>query len=139
MSGNRDIGRIGTLARGVGGAALIALAVALYGIAWWDVAGALIACPLIAAGVAAVIRPVGAASAFAVLAIVIGLATALTFVTPVDQAAIWLFFGVSMLVAALRGYGGCEVLAIPNLLTGRRSALHCVIYTPIDAAEARWR
>jgi hypothetical protein len=70
--------------------------------------------------------------------IVIAIGTALTFITPIDQVAIWSFLGASMLLAAVRGYGGCELLAIPNALTGRRDELHCFIYTPIDMAEARW-
>jgi hypothetical protein len=44
-----------------------------------------------------------------------------------------------MLLAAWRGYGGCEVLAIPNLLSGRREEIGCVLYTTIDRAEARRR
>jgi hypothetical protein len=51
----------------------------------------------------------------------------------------WSFLGASMLFAALRGYGSCEVLAFPNALTGRGDRVGCVIYTPIDAAEARHR
>jgi hypothetical protein len=46
-----------------------------------------------------------------------------------------------MLVAALRGYAGCEVLAIPNTITGecpRNDRIGCIIYTPIDVAEARY-
>jgi len=43
-----------------------------------------------------------------------------------------------MLLAALRGYGGCEVLAAPNLLGGRRDQFGCILFTPIDRAEA-WR
>jgi hypothetical protein len=29
------------------------------------------------------------------------------------------------------------VLAIPNAITGRRDRIGCILYTPIDAAEAR--
>jgi hypothetical protein len=49
------------------------------------------------------------------------------------------FLGVSMLFAALRGYGSCEALAFPNAITGRRHRVGCVIYTPINAAETRHR
>jgi hypothetical protein len=44
-----------------------------------------------------------------------------------------------MLLAAVRGYGGCEVLAFPAAITGRRDRIGCILYTPIDAAEARHR
>jgi hypothetical protein len=70
---------------------------------------------------------------------VVAVGIALSVVTPVNDVAIWSFFGFSMLVAALRGYAGCEVLAIPNALTGRRDQIGCVLYTPIDRAEARGR
>lgn len=71
------------------------------------------------------------------LAGVVGVAIALSVGTPASGVAIWSFLGVSMLVAALRGYAGCEVLAIPNAITGSRDRIGCVLYTPIDAAEAR--
>ncbi len=34
-----------------------------------------------------------------------------------------LFFGISLVVGGAMGYAGCEVLAIPNLLSGNR--MHC--------------
>ncbi len=40
-----------------------------------------------------------------------------------------------MLLAAGRGYEGCELLAFPNLILGRRDAIWCPIYTPIDRTE----
>jgi hypothetical protein len=45
----------------------------------------------------------------------------------------------SMLVAAARGFGGCEALAIPNVLSGRGDQVGCPLFTPIDAAESRRR
>ncbi|MDQ3678920.1 MAG: hypothetical protein M3401_19330 [Actinomycetota bacterium] len=145
MHGRRDIGRVGTLARVIGGVALVGVPIAEHGISWWDAGGALIALPLIAFVVAGVLRlrqarAAGAAAtrgqAITAIAVVIAVGSALTFVTPIDQVAIWAFFGISMLLAALRGYAGCELLAIPNALTSRRDQLDCFIYTPIDTAEA---
>jgi Family of unknown function (DUF6410) len=71
------------------------------------------------------------------VATVVGIAIVVAVATPVSEVAIWSFFGVSMLLAAVRGYAGCEVLAIPNAITGRRDRIGCVLYTPIDTAEAR--
>ncbi len=146
MHGRRDIGQIGTLARVIGGLILIAVPIARHGISWWDAAAALIALPLIAFAAARAlrVRHAGVASAAATrvesvvtLTIVIAVATALTFITPVDGVAVWAFFGLSMLLAALRGYAGCELLAIPNAVTGRRDQLDCfIIFTAIDSAEA---
>lgn len=69
------------------------------------------------------------------MVVIAGLGTALTYVTPVNRVAIFVFIGASMLLAAARGYDGCELLAVPNLVLRRRNAIWCPIYTPIDAAE----
>ena len=47
------------------------------------------------------------------------------------------FYGASMLLAAVRGYGGCEVLAVSNWLLGRDDQVGCLIFSPLDALEAR--
>jgi hypothetical protein len=48
-----------------------------------------------------------------------------------------LFYGVSMLLAALRGYAGCEVLALSNWLLHRDDQVGCVLFTPLDVLERR--
>ena len=78
-------------------------------------------------------RPASYAAGVAALAIAVGL----TFVTPADEPAVWLWIGMSLVLAAARGDAGCEVLAVANLLTGRRERVGCIVFTPIDAAEAR--
>jgi hypothetical protein len=50
-----------------------------------------------------------------------------------------LFYGTSMLLAALRGYGGCEVLAVPNWLLRRDDQVGCVVFSPIDQFERHLR
>ena len=50
-----------------------------------------------------------------------------------DSAA--LFISASMLLAAARGYAGCEVMAISNWLLRRDDQVGCVVFSPIDAAE----
>jgi hypothetical protein len=52
-----------------------------------------------------------------------------------DGTSLWIFFGVSMLVAAAKGYAGCEVLAIPNLVLRRRDSVYCPVLTPIDKRD----
>jgi hypothetical protein len=65
-------------------------------------------------------------------------AVGVDILTPASgDVALWVWLGGSMLVAAARGFGGCEVLAIPNLITGRRDQIGCILFTPIDRAEAR--
>jgi hypothetical protein len=151
-SGQREIGPAGTASRLVGGSIAIGVPIAVWGIGWWDVGASLIALPLIASGAGALViagyqrlgpeqlgRPHAICSGptCVLVAVVIGAGIALTFVTPVNEVAIWVFLGLSMLLAAIRGYGGCEVLAFSNLVRGRRDQIGCMIFGPIDAAEAR--
>lgn len=49
------------------------------------------------------------------------------------------FYGASMLVAALRGYAGCEVLAISNWILRRDDQVGCLVLGPIDSAERQLR
>ena len=47
------------------------------------------------------------------------------------------FYGVSMLLAAVRGKAGCEVTAISNWILGRDDQVGCPVFTPIDSIEHR--
>jgi hypothetical protein len=47
------------------------------------------------------------------------------------------FYGASLLLAAARGYGGCEVLAISNWLLRRDDQVGCLVLSPIDDYERR--
>ena len=71
------------------------------------------------------------------LAVLVAIPVGLTFVTPANGVAVWIWIGASLLLAAARGQGGCELLSFPNAITGRRDRIGCVVFTPIDAAEAR--
>ena len=51
------------------------------------------------------------------------------------SGAAFLFYGASMLVAAARGYAGCEVLAVSNLLLRRDDQVGCLVLSPIDQLE----
>jgi hypothetical protein len=48
-----------------------------------------------------------------------------------------LFFGASMLLAAGRGYAGCEVLSISNWLLRRNDRVGCVVFDAVDRLERR--
>jgi hypothetical protein len=151
----REIGPIGTASRVVGGLLAIALPVALSGFGWWDAAAALVVFPLVATVGAALIsvgygrfapgllasrHAICSAPGCSLILIVAAASSALDALTPVRGAvALWVWLGASMLLAAARGYGGCEILAISNMITGRRDQIGCILYTPIDAAEARRR
>jgi len=51
--------------------------------------------------------------------------------------AVVIFYGVAMLIAAIRGYAGCESLAISNWLLKRDDQLGCLVFSPIDFVERR--
>lgn len=55
------------------------------------------------------------------------------------SGAALVFYGSSMLLAALRGYGGCEVLAFSNWVLGRDDQVGCFVLGPVDYAEERLR
>jgi hypothetical protein len=42
---------------------------------------------------------------------------------------------MTMLVAAGRGYAGCEVLAISNWVLDRDDQVDCLLFEPIDRSE----
>jgi hypothetical protein len=48
-----------------------------------------------------------------------------------------IFYGASMLLAALRGYAGCEVLAVSNWLLRRDDQVGCAVFWPVDQLERR--
>ena len=51
------------------------------------------------------------------------------------SGAAFLFYGASMLLAAVRGYAGCEVLAVSNWLLRRDDQVGCMVLSPIDHLE----
>ena len=42
-----------------------------------------------------------------------------------------------MVLAALRGYAGCEMLALSNWLLRRSDQVACAVFTPTDSLEQR--
>ena len=62
---------------------------------------------------------------------------AVLYLIPFTRDAMLLFYGSSLLLAAARGYAGCESLAITNWLLRRDDQVGCVVFSPLDAIEAR--
>jgi hypothetical protein len=152
----RALGPIGTAARAIAGGLLILVPIASDGLARWDAFGALIVLPalslalgqLLAAGVTRLAEVTGRLASdvtrtwsvhLSALVLILVSATALTYVTPIDAGAIWLFFGVSLVVAAVRGDAGCEAVAIPNAIFRRRERIGCVVFVLVDSLEGRSR
>jgi hypothetical protein len=55
---------------------------------------------------------------------------------PTSDAAL-LFFGGSMMLAAARGNGGCEVVAFSNWVLGRDDEVGCLVFRPFDRLDHR--
>jgi hypothetical protein len=53
------------------------------------------------------------------------------------SVAALVFYGASMLLAALRGYSGCEVTAISNWILDRDDQVGCLVLSPVDDLERR--
>ena len=51
------------------------------------------------------------------------------------SGAAFLFYGASMLLAAVRGYAGCEVLAVSNWVLRLDDQVGCMVLSPIDHLE----
>lgn len=49
--------------------------------------------------------------------------------------AAMVFYGASLLLAALRGYAGCEVLAASNWFLRRDDQIGCLVLSPVDGWE----
>jgi len=47
------------------------------------------------------------------------------------------FIGISLIIDYIRNDSGCEVMAIPGLLSKNRTHLVCVTFTPIDMLERK--
>jgi hypothetical protein len=76
----------------------------------------------------------------AMVAVVVALAPVLAIFT-VGGTAMRLgalaFYGASLVVAAVQGDPGCEVLSISGLVLRRRAHVLCLLFSPLDALEAK--
>lgn len=48
-----------------------------------------------------------------------------------------LFLGISLLLTAIRGDGGCEVMTLPGMIFGKRTHLVCIMLSPLDWVEEK--
>lgn len=56
---------------------------------------------------------------------------------PYGEVAGVAYIGASLVLMAVRGDGGCEVMAFPGLLVGRFTHLVCIAFSPIDWLEEK--
>src|SRR5260370_8669091 len=66
---------------------------------------------------------------------------AISFVPAISYVgyAAFVFYGASMLLAAIRGYAVCEVLAVSHSLLHRDHHIRCLVLSPLDLLEHRPR
>jgi hypothetical protein len=152
MSNMQQVESIRTFGRwlraGVG-IGLLVFATATQHLNGWDVAGAVIVMPAVAVGTATVVSRLLAraargtntatpiAAAVVIILLVLGIGVGLTYVSPIDAGALYAFVGLSMVVAGAKGFAGCEILALPNLLLHRRLAIWCPLFSPVDTRPRR--
>jgi hypothetical protein len=135
---SRSIGAWGTAARVVVGLAFVAGAL-VAGVERLDAVVGLLVLPL---AVGAVVLARGPSATRVRLTgpqghcINCALGVAAFVLVPV---AALLFYGGSMLVAAARGYGGCELFAVSNWLWRRDDQIACPVFHLVDVAEHRHR
>jgi hypothetical protein len=147
----RGIGPIGTASRIVIGLFTLYLALVdgppfadgfSWSLRWYDAALGLLVLPAIAVGVGLLacrrapgsVRFMGpAATALNCVVIVVVVAN------PYTAGGALLFYGTMMLIAAARGHAGCEGTVLSNWILRRDDQIGCPTFTPIDAAEERFR
>lgn len=56
---------------------------------------------------------------------------------PLGRVASVAYVGISLVLQGARGDGGCEVMALPGILLGKRTDLICIAFSPIDWVEER--
>ena len=140
MERERAIGPLGTLARIAVGLGLVVFDVALGAVEWPEVALGLVGFPAVLL-LAQLVRlrfsqtPLRATGPAGLLLNCLILVVLLVAPATRDATVLWL--ASSMLLAAWRGYAGCESLAIPNWLLRRDDQVGCLLFAPVDELEAR--
>lgn len=134
-SGSRQIGPIGTVVRACVGVGLL-----IFGIAaepsLFELLAGFVLLPVAEMAILVALRPSGSERFHLYGAV----GYAVNFGTAGLLLAIWttpalLFYGASILLAVVKGYAGCEILALSNLLRRRDDQLACAVFSPIDALE----
>ena len=141
----RRIGPIGTVSRALAGLALVYLALSDGGrlswdLRWYEVALGLGVLPavMLAIGVAASRFADGPVRFTGPLALAVNAALGVAlFANEYAAGGAALFVGTTLLVAAWRAQPGCELTVLSNSILRRDDQIGCLVFTPIDVAEAR--
>jgi hypothetical protein len=142
----RSIGPLGTAARAAVGAVFLFLGIVglppFHLLPWWQILIGLAAVPAVAvlfqiARTAITNRRLNETGGVATGANCLIFAAFLLF--PPTRGITFVFLGASMLLAAVRGYAGCESLAVSNWVLRRDDQIGCMLFSPVDAYELRLR
>jgi hypothetical protein len=143
MPRDRQIGPIATALRAAAGLALLYLAGAAEGgswdVSWYDPIVGFVVLPgaMIALGLAARRYATGPVCFTGIRGHVLNIVMIVALVAiPYTAGGAVLFYGASLLVAALRGQRGCEATVISNLILRRDDQVGCPFFWPVDEAEA---
>lgn len=137
LATQRQIGPLGTVVRvcvgfGLLVAGLVAPATPL------ELALGLIVFPAVELAALAVLRPPGSTPLrlYGTIGYVInyGIGSLLFMIWTTPML---LFAGASVLLAVAKGYAGCEIFALSNVLRRRDDQIACAVFSPIDALETR--
>jgi hypothetical protein len=55
----------------------------------------------------------------------------------IGQLGAMTYVGGSLFIDSLNGDGGCEVMAIPGFILGKRTHLVCIAFSPFDWLEEK--
>ena len=143
----RGIGSMGTIARvatGLGLLFLAGLAAHRGDLQWFEAFIGLIGLPLLVMGIVVATKRILGTSSYLQATGSIGTLVNLSiiaalFVVPWTTEIAYFFYGIPMFIAAWRGYPGCEMLAMSNLVLRRQDELGCPWFWPIDTLEAWMR
>ena len=154
----REIGPRGTIARITAGVAAFLVAVLTDRFTRWNLAAGMLGLPVVAILALEWSRSRGRTSTSdgcttgshppecppwraecALLALITVVVIGMSFVSPIDEGSIWMWLGSSFLLSSILGYSGCEMVAIPNLVTGKQHRIGCFLFSSIDRADARRR
>ena len=139
----RQIGRFGTVARVVVGAAFLYLGIVglppVHLLPWWQVLIGLLAAPALVAviQVARLAFTRERLNQTGPIPTLINFVVFLALLIPEPtRGATLVFLGASMVFAAIRGSAGCEIVAISNWVLGRDDLVGCPLFWPVDEYES---
>jgi hypothetical protein len=132
------IGPVGIVARVAVGVILIALALFWSTPHWLDFVLGLVVLPGVAIGLfawRARHHPTHLDATGPAGHLVNAMVFAPMLILPATAGGAMLFYGSSMLVAAVRRSGGCEITVIANTALRRDDQVGCILFAPIDLSE----